>query len=278
MKLNRITWTIFFFLSIISLAIWLKFSYPQLAIANFSIDRENATHIAQNYLREAHNVNLQDFQRATIFKMDKRTNRYLQKTVGFKGLTKFIKENDFDLFYWLIRFFKENTKEEYLIEVSSATGEITGFSHTIDEGEARPRIERDEARERTKEFLKHKFKWFNPDECSLRSNFAVHRDNRSDFIFSWQKNSVNIPWSDEPNSGTGKLIIKAKATGDEVLAYTKNIFKVPDQFNRDLDSRKDLSRNIMLIIKTLVMAMFTYGIFLIITRQNHLAMHTTKRF
>ncbi|MCK5178477.1 MAG: hypothetical protein KAR32_03030, partial [Candidatus Omnitrophica bacterium] len=201
-----------------------------------------------------------------------------QKTVGFEGLAKFIKDHDFDLFYWLIRFFKENTKEEYLVEVSSSTGEILGFLHTIDDNEARKKTTREEARESAKEFLKGKFKSFDPDQCTLRSNYAIHRDNRSDFFFSWQKNSVNIPWSEEPNTGTGKLLTKAKVTGDEVLAFSKNVFLIPNQFNRDTHSRKDLSRNILVVIKILIMALFTYGIFLIITRQNHLAMHTTKKF
>ena len=277
MKLNRITWTTFFFLSIISIAVWFKFSYPQLAIANFSVDRAKATNIAVNYLKN-NRVDVESFQRATIFSMDRKTNRYLQKTVGFEGLAKFIKDHDFDLFYWLIRFFKENTKEEYLVEVSSSTGEILGFLHTIDNNEARREIKRDEARAQAKEFLKRKFKGFNPDECTLRRNYAIHRDNRSDFFFSWQKNSVNIPWSEEPDTGTGKLLTKAKITGDELLAFSKNVFLIPNQFSRDMHSRKDLSRNIMVVIKILIMALFTYGIFLIIMRQNHLAMHTTKKF
>ncbi len=278
MKINRTAWITFFVLSAVSIAVWFKFSYPQLAISNFSIDRVKATSIAVNYLTDERNFDSEDFQRTAIFSMDKGINRYLQKTVGFKGLTKFIKKHDFDLFYWLVRFFKEGTKEEYLVEISSSTGEILGFLHTIDDNEARKKTTREEARESAKEFLKGKFKSFDPDQCTLRSNYAIHRDNRSDFFFSWQKNSVNIPWSDTPNSGTGKLLIKVKISGDDILAFSKNVFLIPNQFRRDMHSRKDLSRNIMVVIKILVLFLFTYGIFLIITRQNHLAMHTTKRF
>jgi len=278
MKPNRIPWITFFFLSIISLTVWFNFSYPQLAISNFSIDRAKATSIAVNYLENERNVDIKGFQEAAVFSLDRKTDRYLQKTVGFKGLTEFIKEHDFDLFFWKVRFFKENTKEEYYLKISSSTGEIIGFAHIIDDNEARREIKRAEGRGKAQEFLMGKFKLFDPRQCTIRSNFATHHDNRSDFTFSWQKNSVNIPWSDEPNSGTGKLLIKAKVAGDEILSFSKNVFMVPDQFNRDMDSRKDLSRNIMVIIRIIVLSLFTYAIFLIITRQNHLAMHTTKRF
>ena len=278
MKINRTTWITFFFLSAISLAAWFSFSYPQLAISDFSIDRAKATAIAMNYLDNKRNIDPEVFQRAAVFRMDWKTNRYIQKTIGFKGLEEFIDKHDFDLFYWLVRFFKENTKEEYLIEISSSTGEIIGFSHTIDENDARKEIEREEARENAKEFLINKFRFFDPDQYTVRSNFATHLDNRSDFVFSWQKNSVNMPWSDNPGSGTGKLVTRAIISGNEVLAFAKNVFLVPDQFNRDMANRKTLIHNIMLIIQIFVLALLTYGIFLIITRQNHLAMHTTKRF
>ncbi|MBN1870073.1 MAG: CPBP family intramembrane metalloprotease [Candidatus Omnitrophica bacterium] len=263
---------------VISLAVWFQFSYPQLAISNFSIDRVKAARIAEEYLNNERHADSRHFQKAAIFSMDQRTNRYLQKTIGFHGLQNFIKQHDFDLFYWLVRFFKENTKEEYLVEISSSSGEIIGFRHTIDENDARREISKEEALQKAEEFLKEKFKLFDPAQCTIRSNLAVHRDNRSDYVFSWQKNDVNIPWSHAPNSGTGKLLIEARVSGDELLSFNKNAFLVPDQFNRDIDNRKDLSRNIMVIIRILVTALFTYGVFLIIIRQNHLAMQTTKKF
>jgi len=277
MKLNRITWTKFFIFSLISMAIWIKFSYPQLAMTNILIDRKQAVEISKNYLKEKGTVDVESFQTATVFRMDSGANRYLQKTVGFEGLKAFIQEHDFNIFFWVIRFFKENEKEEYFFTVEAAKGEIIGYRRIIDENAARKEVSKDEAREKTKEFLVERF-GLDPDGHMLRSDLATVRDNRSDYLFSWQKNSVNIPWSDQADSGTGKLITGATISGDEILTFSKHNFIVPDQFHRDLSSRRDLSANIMIGIKICTLLLFVSGIFFIIVRQNHLAMHCTKRF
>ena len=277
MKLNRITWATFFLLSILSAAVWLKFSYPRLAITNFSIDRSQAIAIAEDYLRKKGDIDLETFQSAAIFRIDEKTNKYLQKTIGFDGLKTFIEQYDFDMFFWKIRFFAENVKEEYLFIIDSASGEITGYAHTIDENEARKTIEKDKARANAVIFLKERF-GFNPENYTLRGNSAIVRDNRSDFLFRWQNKSVHIPWSQKPDSGTGKLIIAASISGDEVLSFSKNIFTIPDQFNRDLANRGELSRNILTGIRIIMLMLLTSGIYFIVARRNHLAMHTTKKF
>ncbi len=276
MKLNRITWTTFFFLSLISLAIWLRFSYPQLAIIDFSIDRSKAVNIAREYVRQTGESNLEQFQTASVFRMDGATNRYLQKTIGFRGLKAFLEKHDYDMFFWIVRFFAEGEKEGYVVTVHSSTGEVTAFTHTIDDNAYRKPVEKDVAREKAKEFLKNRFD-FDPQLHTLRSDMETVRDHRSDFSFSWQHNDVNIPWSTNDVDGSGKLIISAKTSGDEILSFSKNMFLIPDRFNRTLDQKKDLGRDIMTLIKIIVLVLFTSSIFLIITRQNHLAMHTTKR-
>ena len=93
MKLNRISWTTFFFLSIISFSVWLKFSYPQLAFSNFSVDRNQAIEIAKEFLRKKGDVNTAKYKVAAVFGMDRLMNRYMQKTVGFSGLKEFIQKN-----------------------------------------------------------------------------------------------------------------------------------------------------------------------------------------
>ena len=52
-------------------------------------------------------------------------------------LIRFINQEHFDLFFWKVRFFKENVKEEYHFVISSATGEIISYRHVIDETASR---------------------------------------------------------------------------------------------------------------------------------------------
>ncbi|OGX39647.1 MAG: hypothetical protein A3D87_00810 [Omnitrophica WOR_2 bacterium RIFCSPHIGHO2_02_FULL_50_17] len=276
MKLNRITWTAAFFISLLSFVAWFRFSYPQLEFVNFSVDRAMAMRIARDYLAQR-GEDSASLRTAIVSGSDESANRYLQKTIGFDGLIRFVRENDFDLFYWIVRFFKENEKEECRVVISSASGEIISFQHTIDENEARPPLEREEAKHRAIEFLKSNF-YFDLEQYTIQGDLETVLDNRSDFFFSWQRKDIHIPWDKDENAGTGKLLMGVKITGDEVLSFSKNMFRVPDQFNRYLARMQNTGNILSGIIHIFYLAIFTSAIFYMIVRRNHLAMHATKRF
>ena len=195
------------------------------------------------------------------------------------------------MFFWVVRFYREDEKEAYKAFVSSATGEIIGFQHTIDDSAAREPLGREEARQKTVEFLKKRFQ-FNPMFYAVKGDFATVYDNRSDFSFSWQRKDVQIPWSgqkdssrreplglrEDPNGGTGKLLIGAKVSGHEILTFYKNTFSIPDQFNRYLARIHDTGKILSQAVYVLGLALFTSAVFFMIVRRNHLATHTTKRF
>lgn len=275
MKLTR-TWILSFLLTVASFVCWFQFSYPQLEFVNFSIDRTKALQSAQDYLRQR-SEDPSRFKTAIIFESDGAANRYLQQTLGFDRFIHFIRENDFDLFYWVARFFQENEKEEYRVFVSSATGEIIAFQHIIDENEARPAVEQEKAKRQVQEFLTARFQ-FDPDRYLIRDDVVNTLDNRSDFSFSWQKKDVSIPWSKEENSGTGKLLMSATISGNEILSFSKNSFSVSDQFNRHLERMGNTGRILSTAVRLFYLVLFTAVVFFIIVRRNNLAMHTTKRF
>ena len=277
MKINRQTWIVFAGLSTLSFILWLWLSYPQLEFANFSVDRAEAAEIAREYLR-ARQEDPARFRMAVVFSSDGEADRYLQHSVGFAELIQFIQKYDFDLFFWVVRFYRENEKEGYKAFVSSATGEIIGFQHTIDDGAAREPLGREEARQKAAEFLRKRFQ-FNPMSHAVKGDFETVYDNRSDFSFSWQRKDVQIPWSrEEPLGGTGKLLIGAKVSGHEILTFYKNTFSIPDQFNRYLARIQDTGKILSQAVYVLGLALFTSAVFLMIVRRNHLATHTTKRF
>ena len=277
MKPDRPTWILFAGLSLLGFILWLRLSCPQLEFVNFSVDREKAAGIAREYLR-ARQEDPARFRMAVVFSSDGEADRYLQHSVGFAELIQFIQKYDFDLFFWVVRFYRENEKEGYKAFVSSATGEIIGFQHTIDDGAAREPLGREEARQKAAEFLRKRFQ-FNPMSHAVKGDFATVYDNRSDFSFSWQRKDVQIPWSrEEPLGGTGKLLIGAKVSGHEILTFYKNTFSIPDQFNRYLARIQDTGKILSQAVYVLGLALFTSAVFFMIVRRNHLATHTTKRF
>ena len=157
MQIKRAHWFIFIFLAVLGALAWLKFTYPQFALLDSRISRAEALKIAEDYLTNTRGEKSATYQRAIVFISDIDADRYLQKTLGFKGELDFIKKNDFDLFLWLVRFFKENQKEEYRLTVSASTGQITSFQHIIDDTAKRDAIDDDKAKEKALQFLKSTF-------------------------------------------------------------------------------------------------------------------------
>jgi hypothetical protein len=268
--------TLIIFAAVLGAVLWFQYSYPQMALSNFFIDRNKAVVLAQNYLQER-SINVHDYKVASVFETDESASRYLQKTIGYEKLISFLKENDYDLFYWLVRFFKEGEKEEYRVVVSSATGKIISYKHTIEETASRKTVTKEDALVRAIDFLKTNFN-FNPDEYTIKGSLSNVFDNRTDYAFSWTKNSVNIPWSTQPNDGTGKLVASVTISGEEILSFWKGNFTIPEPFDRALDRYRNVSRNISTVLYFFYLFLMAVCIYYLIAQRHHLAMHATKRF
>ena len=91
-----------------------------------------------------------------------------------------------ELFYWAVRFFKNQQKEEFVVYLSSRTGEVVDFTHTINETERRETFTETEAKERAIAFLKTEFN-FKEDRFTLDKKFSDSKQNRTDFSFIWKK-------------------------------------------------------------------------------------------
>ena len=110
-KLSFREWGLGICLAAVCFVAWFYCGYPQFTTVGLSVDRQKALGIAQSFVRQR-GVAVDDYQTAVVFKSDDWTDRYLQRTVGFAGEEKFLREQQYDLFYWRIRFFREFQKEE----------------------------------------------------------------------------------------------------------------------------------------------------------------------
>ncbi len=276
MNINQSTWLRFTCFALLSIFIWFKFSYPQNAFIDTSVTQSEALKAARQYLTSL-NVNTDQFKTAILFNTESSTNRYLQKTLGFEGLKEFLKTNDYEIFFWSVRFYKENEKEGYRILISSATAEVLSFSHTINANAKRSEISKEEAIEDIKNFLIAQYQ-FDPNQYIFKNDTKVKLDNRTEYAVSWQKKDVKIPWNSDIDKGTGKLLTGASISGDEILSFSKNSFSIPEQFNRFLSKKGNLSRNLSLLLRAIILTLFTSSVFFVIVRRNHMVMHTTKSF
>jgi hypothetical protein len=276
MKITLKTWAFFILAALISFIVWYRFCYPQLAFVDHTLGREEALSVARQYLAKQ-GVDPSQFRTAAIFGNDDEADRYLQKTIGFNGLKQFIKAHDFDMFFWIVRFFQEHQKEEYKMTISASTGQIIAFKHVLDENAQRPPSTRDKAREMALEFLQQTYA-LNPAVFVITSDFERGFDNRIEYSFAWRDINIQIPWDLDKNKGTGKLLMGASVSGEEFILFYKSNFVVPDQFKRYLTEIKNAGQNLGLMFRIFYTLLLTSAIFFIIIRRNHLAMHCTKKF
>ncbi|MBP9854079.1 MAG: CPBP family intramembrane metalloprotease [Candidatus Omnitrophica bacterium] len=273
MNLKKRLWIVYVFSALLSIFIWYVYSYPQMTFVHLKVDRIQALRTANDYVLSLE-PDLHEFNHAITFNYSQSADRYLQKSVGFDGLKKFLEEYNYDLFFWSINYFKEGEKERYAVTVSSRTGEIIGYSHSIDDTAKIEIIPKDDARNFAVDFLVKRFH-FNPEEYELKGDLTTKYDFRDDHTFSWKHKNVSIPWTEQ--GGTGKLQSSVTVSGDQILSFHHNVFHVPEDFNRDLAKKSEISNNIGVVVRNINLFFFISAIFFVVSRRNHLAMHTTKK-
>ncbi|MCK5580421.1 MAG: CPBP family intramembrane metalloprotease [Candidatus Omnitrophica bacterium] len=275
--ISKKTWLRFSTFAFISFIAWFCLTYPQLSFIDLSIDKKTAINIAKAYLIEERGDDITGYSYATIFVSTPTTDQYLQKSLGYKEELNFLRRHDHELFFWRVRFYRENEKDEFNVRISAATGEIIGFVHKIKANAARPGQDEETAKQKVIQFLKTKFN-FNPDNYVLKGNLSTEYDNRTNYHFSWAKKNVFVKWTDEKDSGSAKLITGATISGDEILSFYKQKLDIPNQFSRFLERQKNVGRNLAVFFRISFYLLLTASIFYVIIRRNDIVTHTIKKF
>ncbi|MGE0267406.1 MAG: CPBP family intramembrane glutamic endopeptidase [Candidatus Omnitrophota bacterium] len=273
MNLKKKLWIIYTLCALLSIVIWYIYSYPQMTFVTLTVDRTEALKIANEYVSSIE-PDLHDFKHSITFKRSQMPNQYLQKTIGLDKLNEFIETYNFDLFYWSIAFFKEGDKEQYAVTVSSRTGQVIGYSHSLEETAKIDIITKNEARADAIRFLNERFN-FDTDNYEIKGDLTTIYDFRNDHTFAWLHKDVSIPWTIK--GGTGKLISSITISGDQVLRFSHHTFQVPEDFNRDLAKQGNISDNLSVVVRIFSMIFYISAVYFVVSRRNHLAMHTTKK-
>lgn len=233
MKISFKAFIGFFLVSILCLGLWYKFGYPKLIFMDMVVDKSQAMVKAQDYLVNS-GISLKGYNKAVVFHDDEWADRYLQRTLGLQKQENFLKQEDVDIFYWRVRFFKQYQKEEFIIKVSPVSGKILGVEHLIDDIEPRVDIGKEAARAKAEVFLKQSAD-FSVDKYDFHKEEAKRYDNRLDYIFTWEKKGVNVPW--EKDQGDAKLLIGATVSGDEVREFYVSKIDIPEKFKRYIEKQ-----------------------------------------
>jgi len=276
MKISAKEWIIFIVIALVALGIWYKLSYPQFQFVDLKITKQQALQEAESYLAEK-GVDTSSYRKSIVFIQDGWADRYLQQTLGFEKEEQFLKEHDYELFYWIIRFFRESEKEEYYVDVSSKSGKIVGFTHLIKDTEARQAKKKDVSKKLAKEFIKDKF-GTNFAEYDFHEESTEKLDKRTDYEFSWEKKGVYIPWKKEEDSGGAKLLVGATVSGDEVRDFYKSDLDIPEKFIRYVENQMILGRSIASVFRLVYLSWIAWAIAIVVRRKKGFVVNRSRKW
>ena len=274
MKLPIKTWLLFILIAVLCFGLWYKFGYPHFTFVDLSIGKKEALTKAESYLKNI-GVNPRDYLKAIVFETDDWSDRYLQKTLGLKLEEEFIRQHDYELFSWKVRFFRQFQKEEYVIEISPKSGNILNFQHLIEDIEPRENLDKEVARQKAEEFLKHNC-GLNLKEYDFHEEKVKRYEHRIDYSFSWEKKGVYILW--KKNEGGAKLLSGATISGDEVRGFYKNSLDIPEKFQRYIENQLVFGAYLSNLSFLIFMFLLGCSIYIVVRRRHNLVMRLCKRW
>jgi hypothetical protein len=270
-------WYVLALLAAFGVFLWCRFALPRYQSIDLSITQPKAVEISKNFLRDQQKLDPKDYKMAVSFNVDEDTDRFLQKTLGTAGAGKLIRDLHYDLFSWVVRFFKEKQEEEYRISISSATGEVTGYTHYIKDSAFRPLVEKEKARQAAFNYLKKTY-GFNPSQYTVHAQSENKRENRMEYSFSWQDKDIDIPWENGKDSGHARFLTGAAVTGSEVFSFYKHQFEIPVAFNRHIQELKQTGQNLTLVFRIFYLALLTIAIVVVVNRKQQVVSRAVKPF
>jgi membrane protease YdiL (CAAX protease family) len=265
MRIKTRDWCTLILLAVLSFGFWYNLEYPRFAFVKLPFNKQQAITESINYLN-AKGVDVQKYSRAIIFDADERFNRYFQHAAGLKAEQEFIAQNDFDLFRWVVRFFKEGQKEEYLVYLSPRSGKVINFTHAIEDLESRIDPGKDGAKQKAEMFLQKTF-GTDLDKYAFHEEKVKRYENRIEYVFSWEKKNVYIPW--KQGKGVAKLLTEITVSGDEIRDFTKNKFELPEEFLRYVQKQSILGEYLYNIFYIFLFVLLAAAISIVLkNRQN----------
>ncbi|MDD5660749.1 MAG: type II CAAX endopeptidase family protein [Candidatus Omnitrophica bacterium] len=274
MKIKFKDWCTFIILAILCFGLWYKLEYPRFAFVDLSFNKQQALSESENYLKSK-GVDTNKYARAVIFDSDERFNRYFQHAAGLKAEEEFIKQHDFDLFRWMVRFFKESQKEEYLVYLSPRTGKVIRFMHLIEDVEPRADLGKEASRQTAESFLRDNF------GADLK-NYDFHEEkikryeNRIEYVFSWEKKGVYIPW--KAHQGGAKLLTEVTVSGHKIREFYKNKFDLPEGFVRYVEKQFVLGAYLYSIFYIIIFILLAWSVNIVLRRRQDIVPRLTKKW
>ena len=150
---------------------------------------------------------------------------YLKENVGREGIKHYIEKFNISRNGWLVKFYKPNEEESYIIAMDPRTNKAASFFfHKLPDTMAVSSVERSEAESIISNTLA--FQNIDITQLSIQQTFEVNSDHRVDQSFEY-KNEVSLQ-----NQFKLEELISTMVGGNMFTFYDKNI-KVPEEWKRE---------------------------------------------
>ena len=195
-------------------------AFPEASV-NFQVSRTEALERAHKFVADL-GGDLKGYRSSIIFDVDENAKTYLERELGLEQANR-IMTGEIDIWYWRIRFFRPEQKEEYRVRLSPS-GRIAGYEHIIEEARASASPERTAAEAQASHFLAANYGiglagWdFLPEEANSNK-----RPNRLDWSFTWEKRGFRA--KDAPYR------LRVTLQGD-AIGGAEEFLKVPEEWKR----------------------------------------------
>jgi membrane protease YdiL (CAAX protease family) len=196
-------------------------AFPEASV-DFKISRPEAQKRAKDFV-EGLGENVSGHQSTIVFDVDENGKTYLERELGLRKANELM-SSELHIWFWEVRFFRPEQKEEYKVRVSPA-GQVVAYEHTIDETKPAKSLERDEALSAAEKFLVDKLgtdlsRWdFLPEEAN-----SMARPNRVDWSFTWERKGFRAK--------EAPYRLEVGLQGDRI-GSTQEFLQVPEAWTRD---------------------------------------------
>jgi hypothetical protein len=224
----------------------------------FQMTRQNALRAADAFLGERQ-VNPASYHRVAWVQenVDPLAIRYLLERRSTRESDGIYRQAT-RLVLWVVRYFRPLAKEEYLVYVDPADGQVFGFRHLLDEAAPGASLSPEAARALAEKSVAQQ--GYRLNDFDLQNSEAKKRQARQDYTLVWQAKA-----SDPRNVGEAYYRLRVEIAGDQVVGFAR-FFKLPEQWERERSTTRLTNVVLHAVSYGLVLVLAAGGLILLVRK------------
>jgi hypothetical protein len=237
MTLNKsvIIWSIFILLSLSgAFYSWQKFTdaFPVVDM-DVETDRKTALDIARQTVSN-HGFDLTHYSSSVIFTLDRDVQNFTELEAGGKiAFRDMLKDDLYEPYTWLVRFFREQTEEEFMVRLTP-DGTVYGFWENVPEDAPGPTLSQNEARQIVRSLAEEKSVAL-ADYSEVEAFSELQPGGRTDHVFVFERPDITL--------GEGRYRIRFTVSGDRATQM-KQYIDVPEGYHLRYNNMRAANRTI----------------------------------